>query len=326
LRDHVKVPEGGVADVPDAFRVLSISGGGYRGLYAASLLARIEENPEFGSGPIGERFDMIAGTSVGGLIAVALALGIKAADVYELLKASGPKIFPKRWLVGARKLFSKEVYSAEPLEAAIRECLKGSADQKLSEIDKPLMLTTVGWTMGELRLLTSRGLTAHNASECTVLEATRATSAAPAHFPPVMLGSDWCVDGGLAANCPDVHALHFARQRGLPVRMLSVGTAGVKQKSVNSKIPLRGILWAQPALTLSMQAQERSAIETCQKELQHDYLHLNSEAGVGHEVLRRLDVANDNTTGLLTTLAGDRFNQLRASQDERLRIRRIVGR
>lgn len=326
MRHHHRVPEEGkIASVPDAYRVLCISGGGYRGLYAARLLAHIEADPRFGTGPIGTRFDMIAGTSVGGLIGVALALGIPATNVYDLLKKWGPKIFPKRWFVGTRKLLSKEVYSAEPLEAAIRECLAGSADKKLSEIDKPLLLTTVSWTMGELRFLTSRGLSGTNASTCSILAATRATSAAPAHFPPMMVDNDWCVDGGLAANCPDVHALQRAEQRGLPVRMLSVGTAGVTHRSISSKIPLRGILWAQPALSLSMQAQELNAKQTCIESLKQDYLHLNSSPGVGHEILKGLDVANKNSTDLLTTLANKRFDQLVASPDESLRLRAIVA-
>jgi patatin-like phospholipase/acyl hydrolase len=75
VRHHHRVPEEvKIASVPDAYRVLCISGGGYRGLYAARLLAQIEANPRFGTGPIGTRFDMIAGTSVGGLIGAALAL------------------------------------------------------------------------------------------------------------------------------------------------------------------------------------------------------------------------------------------------------------
>jgi Patatin-like phospholipase len=55
------------------FRILSLSGGGYLGLYTAALLARLEQ--EHG-GPLGRRFDLIAGTSVGGMLALALAFEV----------------------------------------------------------------------------------------------------------------------------------------------------------------------------------------------------------------------------------------------------------
>ncbi|WP_425953335.1 patatin-like phospholipase family protein [Ralstonia pseudosolanacearum] len=325
VQAQYRVPEGDIAQPPECYRVLSLSGGGFRGLYTARLLSRIEQSQAFGEGPIGSRFDMLAGTSVGGIIAAGLAVGVSAATVYELLAHWGPAIFPKISVRGLKKIFSKKVYSAAPLEKAIEACMNGHARKALNEIDKPLMLTTVSWSLGEIRLLKSRGLARGDASSCTILQAARATSAAPAHFPPIMIEDDWHVDGGLAANCPDVHAMGLAQKRGPQVRMLSVGTTGVTHKSLQSKIPLRGMFWAKPALDLSMQAQERIAQETCRLTLNDRYLHLNSVAQVGHEVLKDLDVANLDTTSALTKLADKRFEELMADPDEVRRLRQILA-
>ncbi|NIE67092.1 patatin-like phospholipase family protein [Burkholderia sp. Ax-1719] len=331
MDDQFRVPDGRLTPAPACTRVLSLSGGGYRGLYTARLLARIEESERFGDGldkggtPIGTRFDLIAGTSVGGILAAGLAAGVSARDLYAMLAQWGPTIFPKLSLRTLRKLFSEKVYAAEPLERAIVACLDGWAGKRLAEIDTPLMLTTVSWSLGELRLLRSKGLAGDDADTCTLLEATRATSAAPAHFPAMLLDDDWHVDGGLAANCPDAHALNQAQRRGVPVRMLSVGTTGVRHRSVPSRLPLRGLAWAQPALALSMEAQERMAQATCERELRERYLHLNSDAGADQEVLRGLDIATPDATAALTRLADQRFEDLLASADESRRLRLIMG-
>ncbi|WP_322094645.1 patatin-like phospholipase family protein [Paraburkholderia bannensis] len=327
MDDQFRVPDGRLTPAPACTRVLSLSGGGYRGLYTARLLARIEASERFGDvdTPIGARFDVIAGTSVGGILAAGLAAGVSARDLYAMLAQWGPTIFPKLSLRTLRKLLSEKVYAAGPLERAIVACLDGWAGKRLSEIDRPLMLTTVSWSLGELRLLRSKGLAGDEADTCTLLEAARATSAAPAHFPALLLDDDWHVDGGLAANCPDAHALTQAQRRGVPVRMLSVGTTGVRHRSVPSRLPLRGLAWAQPALALSMEAQERMAQATCARELRERYLHLNSDAGADQDVLRGLDIATPDATAALTRLADQRFEDLLAHADESRRLRLIMG-
>ncbi|HEV3423901.1 MAG TPA: hypothetical protein VG105_08995 [Paraburkholderia sp.] len=63
MLDQYRLPQAGVPIKPrDCARVLSLSGGGYRGLYTARLLARIEDMDSNKGQPIGSRFDVIAGT------------------------------------------------------------------------------------------------------------------------------------------------------------------------------------------------------------------------------------------------------------------------
>ena len=73
------------------FKILSIDGGGIKGLYSASVIARLEEKSGRKSG---ECFDMICGTSTGGIIALGLASGKSAQELVDLYYEQGNKIFP----------------------------------------------------------------------------------------------------------------------------------------------------------------------------------------------------------------------------------------
>src|SRR5690606_25836848 len=70
---------------------LSIDGGGIKGLYSSCILQHLEE--QFG-GSISDYFDMLCGTSTGGLIALAASLKIPMKDICNFYRNDGPKIFP----------------------------------------------------------------------------------------------------------------------------------------------------------------------------------------------------------------------------------------
>jgi len=327
VQDHYNLPDSPLVDIPPCYRVLSLSGGGYRGLFTAQLLAKIEAMPEFDGEPIGKRFDMIAGTSVGGLIAIALAVSVPARRICEILVDHGPLIFPRLLLKSFKKIFCKQVYSSKPVEDAIRACIGGLAIKPFASIPKSVMLTTVSWTRGELVLLRSGNLDKiSNPKECSVLDAICATSAAPAYFPCRKIEEDWFVDGGLVANCPDLHALHEAECFKLPIKMLSIGTAGVDCASMPSKIPLRGFRWAKPALDLSIQAQGKLAQQACTNKLdRYSYLHLNKKPNVNQAQVGNLDCANDDTTAVLQNLANQCFETLLSNSDQLHALRQIVS-
>lgn len=320
------LPDAEPVDALAPYRILSLSGGGYRALFTAQLLARIEAMPEFTGAPIGQRFDMIAGTSAGGLIAVALALDVPAHRIVDVLEEHGRLIFPRIRFKQLIKLFGRDVYSAEPLQNAIQACIGSRATEPFANIEKSVMLTTVSWTAGKLVLLRSGALSrATNPQVCSIEDATCATAAAPAHFPPRKIEGDWFVDGGLAANCPDIHALQEAEPFGRKVMMLSVGTAGVTRASSPDRLPGRGVTWAKPALQLSIQAQEILSQEACAIQLQDRYLHLNKRPGVDQAELRDLDLATPASTTILKTLANERFDELVRNQAQMRSLKQIVS-
>jgi uncharacterized protein len=76
------------------FKILSLDGGGIRGFYTAQFLARCERELTSGQ-PLVRYFDMIAGTSTGGIIALALALGFSTTEIQDFYVEDGRKIFPR---------------------------------------------------------------------------------------------------------------------------------------------------------------------------------------------------------------------------------------
>ena len=75
------------------FRILSLDGGGIMGAFSASALATFEKVT---GRRIVEHFDLITGTSTGGIIAIGLAMGASAEEISRFYETEGPRIFPKR--------------------------------------------------------------------------------------------------------------------------------------------------------------------------------------------------------------------------------------
>ena len=97
------------------FQLLSLDGGGLKGIFTAAFLAAWERVT---GRPIYESFDLIAGTSTGGIIALALGLGHRAADVLQFYLDSGESIFPPELFrsIGDARQASGSRYNPESLE------------------------------------------------------------------------------------------------------------------------------------------------------------------------------------------------------------------
>jgi len=206
--------------------ILSLSGGGYRGLFTAHVLERIHR--EFGNGKLHERVDMFAGTSIGGLIATALATGCSPEKVKQLLVDHGRRIFPSKWFHGLRQAMGSALYDTANLRAVIKEAIPTADKDKLEQLQVPLLLPTVNWNSSKLHVLASGGMPDKDRLGLTLMDAMLATSAAPTYFPAHAVAGHVFVDGGLAADAPDLLALQGARQLWGPtveVVMISIGTA-----------------------------------------------------------------------------------------------------
>ncbi len=121
------------------FKILSLDGGGIKGFYTAQLLARCER--ELSNGPLVSYFDMVAGTSTGGIIALGLALGFSVSELQAFYAEDGRKVFPRmpataygtawRNFVG---LF-RSCLDHEELETALKKrfhgCLLGEAKTRV---------------------------------------------------------------------------------------------------------------------------------------------------------------------------------------------------
>ena len=85
------------------FRILSLDGGGIKGAFTASVLAAIEDEIKE---PIGQYFDLIAGTSTGGILALGLGFRIPAKTIMEFYRDMGPQIFPATGRLGIAGFFA----------------------------------------------------------------------------------------------------------------------------------------------------------------------------------------------------------------------------
>ncbi len=201
------------------YRILSLSGGGYLGLFTAHFLELIEGN----SGPIGSRFDLIAGTSVGGLIALGLAAGWSATEIRDEIESSGPDIFPYE-PGGLSRLFAAG-HSTVPL-AKVVDRLLGTLT--LDNLGVPLIAPSVCITSGRAHVFRTPHLSFATGDRNVMLrDVALATAAAPTYYKPHTIGTQEFADGGLVANAPDALAAADAMAMQWPrpdVRMLAVGT------------------------------------------------------------------------------------------------------
>jgi patatin-like phospholipase/acyl hydrolase len=74
-----------------SFRILALDGGGIKGAFTASVLATLEESLGV---PIARQFDLIAGTSTGGILAISLGMGLQPAHMLKFYRERGPVVFP----------------------------------------------------------------------------------------------------------------------------------------------------------------------------------------------------------------------------------------
>jgi len=189
------------------FRILSLDGGGIRGVFPAAFLARLEEHLEH---PIGHYFDLIAGTSTGGIIAIGLGLGLSAGDILKLYVDQGPAIFGqehgaiqnwvRRRLRGMAHWFVTKHPSA-PLYSALESVL---GRRRLGESRTRLVIPA--WHPILERVYIYK--TAHHSRLETdykepAIDAAMATAAAPTFLKPHMTESAVeLIDGGVWANNP----------------------------------------------------------------------------------------------------------------------------
>jgi patatin-like phospholipase/acyl hydrolase len=246
------------------FRILSLDGGGMMGAFAASALAAFERAT---GRRIVEHFDLITGTSTGGIIAIGLAMGATAEEIARFYETEGPKIFPPRdgiqkWLGRVRDIFRPR-FSSEALRAAIRSVV---GDRPLKQAKTRLVIPTYDVNTGKVYLFKTPhhpGYSHH--ADVAAVDMALATSAAPTYFPAHTIpGRGTFIDGGLWANCPAmvglVEAVGFLEQRPEQVRMLSLSTTSYPFR-LDRPEQLRGLVgWAPKIIDTLMFGQAQAAV------------------------------------------------------------------
>jgi len=203
-------------------KILSLNGGGVRGLYTISVLAELERVLANGDDnySIAEHFDLIAGTSIGGLLALGLADGKTARELQSKVLEHATTIFPPRknfvpkllwdFWKGCRALFGNR-YNGESISEAVADIV--GADRTIRNLQRRILIPTVNITTGKPLFVK----TCHNPrftrdDRLNLVDVARATSAAPTYFEPHYIEElkAYFVDGGLIANNPSYVAYHEA--------------------------------------------------------------------------------------------------------------------
>lgn len=212
------------------FRILSIDGGGIRGILPAAFLARCEKLLPPGRS-LAEYFDLIAGTSTGGIIALGLASGKSAEHLLDLYVTRGSEIFPPTWLGKGRLIFKGArgtIFDRAKLDAILTAEF---GNKPFSDASTRLCIPAVEGEYGEPYIYKTPHHDDYRSDwSRSMFEVARATSAAPVFLREVKQGAYTLLDGGLFANDPvmvaTVDALTCFKLRRAQLRILSVGCLG----------------------------------------------------------------------------------------------------
>ena len=325
------------------YRVLALDGGGIRGLIPAEVLKEIETHM---NRPISDMFDLVAGTSTGGILALGLTkpgengkAQFSASDMCDLYLNEGMAIFPRsifhalktlHGLAGAR-------YPAAPIEHLLAERF---GDTMLSQALCELVIPSYDLSAPGPYFF-KREYAKNETEDWDVPMAlvARATSAAPTYFDPAVLqsatgrGDHALVDGGTFANNPTlsgyVDALRL-RQEDVPrVLVISIGTGLPPQTPGSGPIPIEAnhvrdfglVKWARPLLEVVLDGVPK-AVEYQMNEIQAanptlDYYRLQSDLPTASHALD--DASPENCAKLVAdakSLIADSTDTLQKIYDE----------
>ena len=206
------------------FRILSLDGGGIRGIFPAAILADLEST-HLGGGSVTEYFDLITGTSTGGILALGLAAGIKASELLDLYMTRGREIFPPERRA-IRKVLQYFVtgYGRGPLDRILEEVLGG---MKLRDSQVRLCIPSLDWKYGDVYVFkTPHHPDFKKDGDELMTKVAAATSAASTYLKPVEDGYTFA-DGGVWANNPImiglVEALSSFKTKRSDIAILSTG-------------------------------------------------------------------------------------------------------
>lgn len=302
------------------FQVLSLSGGGVRGLYTACVLEGLEERA---GAPLNECFDLIAGTSIGGIIALGLALGRRASEVRELVQSASAQIFPppRPLWTAMRGLFCAR-FDATPLREVI-EAVVG-ADTRLGDLRTPILVPTVALTAGAAQLFRSPHHGAHLIhADTKLVDVALATAAAPLVFPIAIIANAQYLDGGLIAHAPDALAVHEAQvffgKRSADIFMLSVGTTRDLTALAAGGNPSRGLLyWMRRARLpdVVVGAQQALSLQTSREVLGERHVVINTPRSRDQGASVALDRADHTAIATLKAMAEHALSD--ATRDSRV--------
>lgn len=296
------------------FQVLALSGGGFLGLYTATVLAELER---ISGGPVTGSFDLISGTSIGGIVALGLAAGKSASEIKSAFENNGEKIFgnrpPPSSKLGVFRDIIRGAFSSKYQASILRETIESivGKETRVGDLKHAVLIPSVNLSKGSPQIFK----TPHHPNFRTdlnlrVVDVALATSAAPTYFPLAEIGDSLFADGGLYANAPDLLALHeathFFKIDEHSVRILSIGTTTSQFSFGSTEAKNFGIArWfaGQRLMNVIIASQQKSTEFMLQHRLQDRYVRLDAIQSKEQERILGLDVATENAQKTVRALA-----------------------
>jgi hypothetical protein len=290
-----------MSDIP-TYHVLALSGGGYRGLYTATVLSELEA--ALGR-PIASHFDLICGTSAGGLLALGLAAEIPAVELKALFEEQGNKIFGRRSLL--RRMFGFW-WTAKHPSTGLREVLTERFQKTtVGDLKHRVLVPAVNYSTGRGQFFK----TPHHPSfeldhRMTCVDVALATAAAPIYFPLSRNERGVFADGGLVGNAPGLFGLHEIRtfltpNQAAKVRVLAIGTMTIGATVRGDANLDRGFgKWRGGLFDLVISAQESSVDYMLRQSLGADYYQIDDKATPDQSLdVKALDHVSAGSTNTL---------------------------
>jgi hypothetical protein len=262
------------------YHVLALSGGGYRSLYTATVLAELET--VLGR-PIASHFDLICGTSAGGMLALGLAAEIPAIELKALFEEHGSRIFGCRSLL--RQLLGfwlTAKHDSTGLREVLTERFQGTT---IGDLKHRVLVPAVNYSTGRGQFFK----TPHHPSfeldhRMKVVDVALATAAAPVYFPLSRNDRGVFADGGLVGNAPGLFGLHEVKTFLSPnqealIRVLAIGTMTIGATVRGSASLDRGFgKWRGGLFDLVISAQESSVDYMLRQSLGNNYFQIDDKA------------------------------------------------
>lgn len=248
------------------FRILSIDGGGIRGVFPAAYLAELEKRFLAGRS-IADYFDMVAGTSTGGIIALALAHGMTAGEALKIYSERGARIFPPMRGIGGLRRALRWISRPKHNQNVLRdELLQVFGDTFLDDAKVRLVVPSFEGLHGEPFIYkTPHHPDYQNDRHKKFAHVALHTTVAPSYFPAVDDDGYVMIDGGIWANNPIMNAVVDAlacfdvpREN---MRVLSIGT-GTSTFTVDADAQRGGVAqWAfMRSFNAAARAQSKNAL------------------------------------------------------------------
>jgi predicted acylesterase/phospholipase RssA len=245
---------------PELFQVLALDGGGAKALFTAHVLARLEADLGV---RITDHFDLITGTSAGGILALGLGAGLAPAEIVEHYTDLAERVFPRSrrapWRFGSRAL--GPAYSGAVLREVLTEVL---GPRLLGQSTKRLVIPSWDVQRAEVHIFkTPHHPRLRRDGRISMVDVAMATTAAPTFFEAARVDGQRLVDGGVWANNPSVVAIGEAVSMldvSLEaIRVLNVGTVDQRTNHAERLDTGGWISWAKPAANFIITAASRGA-------------------------------------------------------------------